>query len=128
MPRTNQDGKDIKLVIGWLAGHTVSDAEMADAVGIPTTNYSRRKDADDFPSFEELERLAQHFNLSSLALQVAFGYLNPQMVLLDEEGLRQYVEQGGGEMPTFPTRRGELLNSAPPGRRRLRRPDAPPGP
>lgn len=121
MPRTNQDGKDLKLVVGWLCGRTVSDAEMAEAVGIPTTNYSRRKDSDDFPSFEDLTHVGKHFHLNPLALQVAFGYLDLNMVLLDDDGLRQYVEQGGGEMPSTRERA-----SAPP--RRRRREDAPPGP
>lgn len=131
MPRTNQDGKDLKLTMSWFSGRIVSDAEMADAVGIPTTNYSRRKDADDFPNFEELQRVAMYFRLNPLMLQVAFGLLDPSTVLLDEEGLRQYVEQGGGDIPTFPTRRGDgpvnNVNSGTSSRRR-RRADAPPGP
>lgn len=127
MPRTNQDGKDIRLVCSWLCGHFISDAEMADAVGIPTTNYSRRKDSDEFPTFEELQKVATHFNLNALALQVAFGYLDAGVVLLDDDGLRQYVEQGGGAVPAS-FRRQETINSAPTGRRRSRRLDAPPGP
>ena len=128
MPRTNQDGKDIRLVVSWLCGRFVSDAEMADALGIPTTNYSRKKSDDEFPTFEELGKVAGHFSLSALALQVAFGYLDAGVVLLDDEGMRQYVQQGGGDTPSFPRRRdGALVNSAPAPRRR-RRVDAPPGP
>src|SRR6185503_7649885 len=131
MPRTNQDGKDIKLVVGWLCGRHVSDAEMAEAVGIPTTNYSRRKDAEDFPSFEELGHLAKHFGLNPLALQSAFGYLDLGAVLLDDEGMRQYVEQGGGEAPNSFTQGGKLVTRSEvvtQSRRRMRRKDAPPGP
>lgn len=115
----------MKLVLGWLRAHTLSDAEMADALGLPTTNYSRRKDADDFPSFEELGQLAKHFKLSPLALQVAFGYLDPAVVLLDDDGLRQYIEQGGGARPSYRQYDGELVGPTP---RRHRRKDAPPGP
>lgn len=118
MPRTNRDGKDIKLVVGWLTGRSVSDAEMAEAIGIPTTTYSRNKDADEFPSFEELNSIARHFDLNALMLQVAFGYLDINTVILDEEGMRQYVEQGGGDVPSLPTRQV----------RRHRREGAPPGP
>lgn len=136
--RTNQDGKDIKLVIGWLCGRSLADAEMALALDLPTTNYSRRKDAADFPSFEELSQLAAYFKLSAMALQVAFGYLDPNVVLLDAEGMRQYIEQGGGESPFFrstgqggrsPTRTTtqELEELKLRSRRRKRRPDAPPG-
>ena len=131
MPRTNQDGKDIKLVCSWFSGRIVSDAEMADASGKSTTTYSRDKDKDEFPSFEELQQIALYFRLDPLMLQVAFGYLDINMVRLSDEGLRQYVEQGGGETPTFPTRRGDgpvnAVNAGPSPRRR-RRVDAPPGP
>ena len=123
MPRTNQDGKDIRLVVSWLCGRFISDAEMADAVGIPTTNYSRRKDTEEFPTFEELRKVADHFNLNALALQVAFGYLDAGVVLLDAEGLRQYVEQGGGDPPAIFQQ--TITNNSP---RRRRRADAPPGP
>lgn len=130
MPRTNQDGKDIRLVVSWLCGRFISDAEMAEALAIPTTNYSRRKSDGDFPSFEELNKLADSFSLSALALQVAFGYLDAGVVLLDDEGMRQYVQQGGGDTPSFPQRRDGLVNCAPaaPAPRRRRRADAPPGP
>jgi len=129
MPRTNQDGKDIRLVVSWLCGRFISDAEMAEALGTPTTNYSRRKSDCDFPTFEELHKLADRFGLSALALQIAFGYLDAGVVLLDDEGMRQYVQQGGGDTPNFPRRR-ELVNSAAPAStpRRRRRSDAPPGP
>ncbi|RAV17532.1 hypothetical protein DQP57_00465 [Mycobacterium colombiense] len=106
MPRTNQDGKDVKLVLEWLCQRRLTDSELALALDIPPTNYSRRKDADDFPSFEELDQFGNHFNLSARALQIAFGYLDTDVLqLLDEDGLRQYVEQGGGVPPVFPTRR-----------------------
>lgn len=131
MPRTNQDGKDLKLVCSWFSGRIVSDAEMAEAVGKSSTGYSRDKDNEDFPSFEELQRAALYFRLDPLMLLVAFGLLDPSTVLLSEDGLRQYVEQGGGDAPTFPTRRGDgpvnNVNSGTSSRRR-RRADAPPGP
>lgn len=133
--RTNQDGKDVKLVIGWLCGRNLTDAEMALALDMPTSNYGRRKDAEDFPTFEELSALADHFKLSKMALQVAFGYLDPNMVLLDNEGLRQYVEQGGGQAPFFPSRSRRKVSTGTriepqvkqPKSHRRRRPDAPPG-
>lgn len=131
--RTNQDGKDVKLVIGWLCGRNLADAEMALALDMPTSNYSRRKDADDFPTFEELGTLADHFKLNRLALQVAFGYLDPNVVLMDNAGLRQYIEQGGGQAPFFPSRAKALKTKALVSglevntRRRRPRTDAPPG-
>jgi hypothetical protein len=130
MPRTNQDGKEIKLVLQWLTGRHLTDIDMAAALNIPPTNYSRRKDADDYPTFEDLDKFAEHFGLSARALQVAFGYLELDKVLLGDDEMRQYVEQGGGTVPDFPARRGGTmtLQSKPANGRRQRRPDAPPGP
>lgn len=137
MARTNQDGKDVKLVLEWLCRRRLPDGEMAAALDIPPTNYSRRKDDDGFPSFEELERFANHFGLDKRALQIAFGYLDRDALsLLDQDGMRQYVEQGGGETPFF-TPRGRKMTMVQPTHetttttkrgRRQRRNDAPPGP
>lgn len=131
MPRTNQDGKDIRLTIGWLLGRPLSDAEMAEALDIPAATYSRRKDQDEFPSFEELQLLADKFQLHALALQVAFGYLDTHVVLLDEVGMRQYMEQGGALLCTK-RQQDEVLDDGLVSQssrvRRMRRPDAPPGP
>jgi len=46
---------------------------MAEALGIPAANYSRRKGRDDFPSFEESAALGAHFGCSATVLQIAFG-------------------------------------------------------
>jgi len=141
MPRTNQDGKDIKLVLSWLNRRHMADTELAAALDMPPTNYSRRKDADDFPTFEELDRLASAFGLSARALQIAFGHLGADaLVLLDVAELRQYAEQAT-VMPDFPTRGSsrasgktiqtllsEELRVVIPRQRRTRRVDAPPGP
>lgn len=134
MPRKNQDGKEIKLVLEWLCRRHFSDSELATALDIPPTNYGRRKDADDFPSYEELARFASYFGLSKRVLQIAFGLRDTEeIVLLSEDELRQYVEQGGGEVPpVFPTRTPSRttveVEAIPHSRRRQRRVDAPPGP
>lgn len=107
MARTNQDGKEIRLVLSWLTGRNLVDADMAAALTMAPATYSRRKDSDDFPTFEELETFGQHFHLSARSLQVAFGHLGKEgLAILDEDGMRQYVEQGGGEIPDVPTVRG----------------------
>lgn len=132
MPRTNQDGKDLKLVLEWLCRRHIPDTELAAALDIPPTNYSRRKDADNFPTYEELEAFAAHFGLSKRALQIAFGLRDrDELILLDEDELRQYVEQGGGETPPHPPLGTTPLMQHAVGtmtRRRTRRFDAPAGP
>lgn len=140
MPRTNQDGKDIRLVLEWLCGTVLTDRQLATALGQPTTTYGRRKNDDDFPNFEECEVFANYFstyrpNLSPRVLQIAFGHLGPEVIqLLNEDEIEQYVTQGG-EVPFFrPRGKGiakvECIPSAtasPRIRRRRRRHNAPPG-
>lgn len=133
MPRTNQDGKDIKIVLEWLCRRHLSEDDLAEALDVSSSKYGRRKNDDDFPSFEELGRFANHLNLSARALQIAFGYLDPNRVLLDDDEMRQYVEQGGGEAPFFQWRGTTATRQKcePPKVKRprfMRRDDAPPGP
>ena len=111
MSRTNLDGKPIRRVLSWLTNQDLTDADLADALEIPTTTFSRRKDDDSFPSYEELTTLADHFELSERALQIAFGFVDLDgLILLDEKGLWQYLEQGGGNHPhpTMPVVRSRI--------------------
>lgn len=97
MARTNMDGKSIKLVLRWLLNREdLQDADIAAAVGYTASSYSRHKDDEDFPSFEELDKIGKHFNLSPTVLQIAFGLRDPdEVILLSDEEVRQYFEQGG---------------------------------
>jgi excisionase family DNA binding protein len=99
-------GKPIRRVLEWLVNRDLTDAEMAKALGIPPANYSRRKDQDDFPNFEELTRFGEHFGVNPLVLQISFGFLpRDGVVLLDEAGMAQYVQLGVGDVPQLPSRR-----------------------
>jgi hypothetical protein len=61
------------------------------------SNYSRHKDDDGYPSFEELTTLGGYFHVSPTMLQIAFGLLDTDaLILLNEDGMKQYLEQGGG--------------------------------
>lgn len=104
MARTNKDGKDVRLVCSWLTKRQLTDADMAEALGVSPSTYSRRKDDAEYPLFEDLENIANHFGLSARALQVAFGHVDLNEVILDDDAMNQYVEQGGGVRPDFPTR------------------------
>jgi hypothetical protein len=132
MPRTNQDGKDIKLVLSWLRGRHISNQELAAALDLPPSSYERRKDADDYPSFEELGTLGTAFNIPPRVLQIAFGLLHLDEVILNPDEMHQYVEQGGGEAPpVFPTQprgatTGTITRTERRRYRRPRRPDAAP--
>jgi hypothetical protein len=52
MPRLEMDRKPIRRVLEWLLGKDLADADMAAALGMPPTNYSRHKDSANYPSFE----------------------------------------------------------------------------
>jgi hypothetical protein len=91
------DGKPIRRVLEWLLNRDLTDADMAAALDVHPSNYSRHKDDDGYPSFEELATLGEHFNVSPRMLQIAFGLLDTDaLVLLDEDEMKQYLQQGGG--------------------------------
>jgi len=102
MTRTNMDGKPIRRVLEWLLNRDLTDAEMAAALDMPPANYSRRKEHDDFPNFEELATLGNHFDINSTMLHIAFGLLGTDaLFLVDDRGMKQYWEQGGlNDRPT----------------------------
>ena len=97
MARTNMDGKPIRRVLEWLLNRDLTDADMAAALDVHPSNYSRHKDDDGYPSFEELATLGEHFHVSPRMLQIAFGLLDTDaLILLGEDEMNQYLEQGGG--------------------------------
>ena len=97
MPRTNLDGKPIRRVLEWLLNRDLTNADMAAALDVHPSNYSRHKDDDDYPSFEELATLGEHFHVSPRMLQIAFGLLDTDaLTLLDDDEMKQYLEQSGG--------------------------------
>jgi hypothetical protein len=72
---------------------------MASALNLAKATYSRRKDADDFPNYAELTALGEHFGLSPRVLQIAFGWRGEdELILLDIEEKRQYMEQVGAAL------------------------------
>ena len=76
MTRRSKAKRGIKRILEWLLDRDVVDLEIATALGKPAATYSRRKDAADFPTFEELEKIGTHFGIHPRWLQVQFGYLD----------------------------------------------------
>lgn len=96
MPRLTRTGKELGRVLEWLLNRDVPDGEIASALNLAKATYSRRKDADDFPSYAELISLGEHFGLSARVLQIAFGWRGEdELILLDIDEMRQYLEQAG---------------------------------
>lgn len=99
MPRLTRSGKDLGRVLEWLLNRDIPDGEIATALNLPKATYSRRKDAEDFPSYAELIAIGEKFGLSARVLQIAFGWRgDDELVLLDLEEMRQYMEQAGVSM------------------------------
>lgn len=92
MARKNRDGNTIRRVLEYALRRGMTDAELAAALGMSPAKYSRHKDDDGFPSFEQLGQLADHFNLSATVLRYDFGYLGSQefeelhSLLLEDDG------------------------------------------
>ena len=87
-------------MLRWLTNRDIQDADMAAALGMPPATYSRRKNDDNFPTFEQLTALGAHFGCSARVLQIAFGWRGEdELVLLDEDEIRQYIQQGGDVRP-----------------------------
>lgn len=103
MARTNADGKDVRRVLEWLLNRSLTEVELADAVGLKPATYNRNKDNDDFPTFEDLKRFGEAFGLRPRPLQIAFGHRGlDELEFLDDVELRQYLEQGGANHPHPP--------------------------
>jgi hypothetical protein len=111
MAQTNMDGKPIRRVLEWLLNRDLTDADMAAALDVHPSNYSRHKDDDDYPSFEELTTLGGYFHVSPTMLQIAFGLLDTDaLILLNEDGMKQYLEQGGGNHMGKKGRKDRILS------------------
>ena len=85
MPRTDENGRQLKALLGYLLDGEVDAKEIYDALGVSSSTYYRRIKEDDYPHAEELRLVAERFNLSYPDLQVRFG-------LVSHHELRSYLE------------------------------------
>lgn len=85
MPRTDDNGKQLKALLDYLLDGEVEAQDIRAALRISSSTYYRRIKEDDYPDAEELRRISEGFNLSYLDLQVRFG-------LLKREDIEQYLD------------------------------------
>ena len=78
MPRTDDHGKQLHALLGYLLDGGVDSRDIYGALGISSSTYYRRIREIDYPNAEELRKVASIFGLSSADLQVRFGLLNPE--------------------------------------------------
>lgn len=116
MPRTDENGRQLKALLDYLLDGDVEAKDIYDALGVSSSTYYRRIKEDDYPGAEELRRVADRFGLSYPDLQVRFGLMSHQEV-------RSYLESTAVSVTTEAppkTRRPAKLSEMKP------RQDAPP--
>jgi hypothetical protein len=115
VPRTDENGRQLKALLDYLLDGDVDAKDIYDALGVSSSTYYRRIKEDGYPDAEELRRVADRFGISYPDLQVRFGLMSHQEV-------RSYVEAAGVAVATVeaPTVRRAKLSELQP------RQDAPP--
>lgn len=87
MPRTDENGRQLKALLDYLLDGDVEAKDIYDALGTSSSTYYRRIKEADYPDAEELRRVADRFGLSYPDLQVRFGLMTRQEVLSYVESL-----------------------------------------
>jgi hypothetical protein len=87
VPRTDENGRQLKALLGYLLDGEVDAKEIYDALGVSSSTYYRRIKEYDYPNAEELRRVADRFDLSYPDLQIRFG-------LMSHHEVTSYIESG----------------------------------
>ncbi len=85
MPRTDENGRQLKTLLDYLLDGDIEAKDIYDALGTSSSTYYRRVKEHDYPNAEELRLVASRFGLSYPDLQVRFG-------LTSREELQKYIE------------------------------------
>lgn len=121
MPRTDENGRQLKALLDYLLDGDVEAKAIYDALGISSSTYYRRIKEPDYPDAEELRHVADRFDLSYPDLQIRFGLMSRQEVWHYVESARMAVGTVAPIAEAAPrTRRLPKLSELAP------RPDAPP--
>ena len=76
MPMLDRDGRTARQSVSRLLSRRVRDSEMAVALDVSLSTFSRRKDKPDFPSYGELRQISECFGVDETILLVDFGYVD----------------------------------------------------
>ena len=80
VPRTDENGRQLKALLDYLLVGEVDSKDIYDALGVSSSTYYRRIKEEFYPDAEELRRVADRFGLSYPDLQVRFGLMSHQEV------------------------------------------------
>ena len=98
MPRTDENGRQLKALLDYLLDGEIDAKDVYDALGVSSSTYYRRIKEQGYPDAEELRQVADRFGLSYPDLQVRFGLMSHEEVL-------GYFESAGVAVATVETRR-----------------------
>jgi transcriptional regulator with XRE-family HTH domain len=90
MPLTDRDGRTARQSVSRLLSRRVRDSEMAGALGLSLSTYSRRKDKPDFPTFAELRQIAERFGVDETIILVDFRYVD--VASLNDQLRQRYTD------------------------------------
>lgn len=80
MPRTDENGRQLKALLDYLLDGDVDAKAIYDVLGTSSSTYYRRIRDDDYPDARELRQVADRFDLSYPDLQVRFGLMSREEV------------------------------------------------
>nr|MDT0522656.1 hypothetical protein [Streptomyces sp. DSM 41633] len=76
MPRTDENGRQLKALLDYLLDGEVDAKAVYSALGVSSSTYYRRVKEADYPNAEELRQVADRFRLSYPDLQIRFGLMS----------------------------------------------------
>ena len=122
VPRTDENGRQLKALLDYLLDGEIDAKDIYDALDTSSSTYYRRIKEQDYPNAEELRRVADRFDLSYPDLQIQFGLMTRQEVFTYVESARAAVatRQAPAATATTGTQRRPRLSELTP------RLDAPP--
>ncbi len=80
VPRTDENGRQLKALLDYLLDGDVEAKDIYDALGTSSSTYYRRIKDSDYPDAQELRRVSDRFGLSYPDLQIRFGLMSRQEV------------------------------------------------
>jgi hypothetical protein len=80
VPRTDENGRQLKALLDYLLDGDVDAKAIYDALGTSSSTYYRRIKEGEYPNAEELRHIADRFGLSYPDLQVRFGLMSREEV------------------------------------------------
>jgi hypothetical protein len=119
VPRTDENGRQLKALLDYLLDGDIDAKAIYDALGTSSSTYYRRIKEVDYPNAEELRLVADRFALNYPDLQVRFGLMTRDEVL-------SYLQSAPLSVATVTDTRTVVRPARPKLSQLAPRPDAPP--